>query len=75
MDTSEVPDNSVRTTLRMEGSPEAFEDPAYKEQWIKNLAESLGIDPSQISIGNVAAGSVIVVYDITPAAGQTMDDI
>lgn len=46
MDISEVPDNSVRTTLRMEGSPEAFEDPAYKEQWIKNLAESLGIDPS-----------------------------
>ena len=59
----------------MEGDPEAFDDPDYKEQWIKNLAESLGVDPSQISISNVAAGSVIVVYDITPAEGQTLDDI
>lgn len=75
VDTTNVPENSVRTTLRMEGDPEAFDDPDYKEQWIKNLAESLGVDPSQISISNVAAGSVIVVYDITPAEGQTLDDI
>jgi hypothetical protein len=48
VDTSNVPENSVRTTLRMEGDPDAFEDQDYKDQWIKNLAESLGLDPSQI---------------------------
>ena len=46
IETEEIPDNSVRTTLRMTGNLEDFENGGGEEAFIAALAESLGIDPS-----------------------------
>ena len=48
IDTADLDDNSVRTNMRMGGSMDEFNEKGGQEEFIKKLAESLGIDPSQI---------------------------
>ena len=53
IETADVPEDAVRTTLRMTGNVEDFESGGGEEAFIAALAESLGIDPSQITIQGV----------------------
>ena len=41
-----------------------METPEQKEQFKQSLADKLGIDPSKITIIDVFAGSINVIYDI-----------
>lgn len=70
-----VPENSIRTTLKMEGSVDDFNGGGGKEKFVSGLAGSLGIDASQVTIRSVYSGSIVVVYDLTPAEGQSLDDL
>lgn len=63
-----VPSNAVRTTVKMDGNYNNFRN-GGQETFITNLARSLNIDYSQITIKNYYSGSIVVTYDLTPATG------
>lgn len=61
--------------MRMGGTLEEFSSAGGQEAFMQKLADSLGIDVSQIQIKSVSAGSIVVVYDLTPAPGQSLEDL
>lgn len=59
----------------MTGDFASFDDAAQTTFKGKLVAGLEGIDDDQVNIVNVKAGSIVVTYDITPKAGQTLDDV
>jgi hypothetical protein len=59
----------VRTTLRIEGDFEAWKVSGGQAKLVSNIAKSLGIDASQITVIEAKAGSIILVYDIKASDG------
>lgn len=70
IDTSkEIPANTVRTTLKMDGNFDEFQASGGQAKFSTALATNLGIDSSQITIIDAYAGSIVLLYDITAADG------
>lgn len=72
---TEIPQNAVRTTLKLEGNFNEFISSGGKEKFVTDLATNLGLDTSQITIIDAYEGSIVLLYDITPAEDQSLDDI
>ena len=70
-----MPSNAVRTTIKLDGDFDEFVSGNGQNEFIQNLALSLGVDYSQITIKNVYSGSIVIIYDLTPAAGQTREEL
>lgn len=64
-----IPENAVRTTLKMDGNFADFQKSGGQAKFTTALATNLGINASQITIINAYEGSIVLLYDITAAEG------
>ena len=73
--TAAQPTNTVRTSLRMDGKVADFESSGGADTFKSSLSTGLGLDAEQINIADYYEGSIFVIYDLTPKAGQSLDDL
>ena len=59
----------------MDGNYNLFRNTDGQVTFINNLARSLNVDYSQIAIKNHYAGSIVIIYDLTPKDGQTREEL
>lgn len=58
----------------MDGDFESFDSEA-QVQFEERLAEVMGVDPSQLNIIGYNEGSIVVIFDVYPAEGQSLEEL
>jgi len=66
-----APRDAIMTKVRMEWTMDEFFDNGGTTAFIDRLCASLGIHASTVKVVGVNSGSVLVNYEITPAADET----
>jgi hypothetical protein len=65
----EIPANTLRTTIKMEGSFNWFQASEGQAKFTTTISTYLGINASQCTIIDAYEGSIVLLYDIQAAEG------